>query len=237
MLAALTNALRVVGKTLPDVAHRRVRGRRGRPRRSSGCCSPRAPATSSPATGTAPSTRGQPEPRPSSAVDRRPHQPGGAHGHASREVLAGADVFIGVSAPDILLTGDDIATMADRRDRLRPGQPRPRGRPGRGAASTPPSSAPGAATTPTRSTTCSPSPGSSAGCSTPAPTTSPTRCCSPRPTAIADVVTPDELNPTYIVPSVFDPAVAPAVAAAVRAVAEQQAAARNASTTAGPGSA
>ena len=38
-------------------------------------------------------------------------------------------------------------------------------------------------------------------------------------TAIADVVGADELNPTYIVPSVFDPEVAPAVAAAVRAVA------------------
>ncbi len=40
-------------------------------------------------------------------------------------------------------------------------------------------------------------------------------------TAIADVVKPDELNPSYIVPSVFDPAVAPAVAAAVRDVAER----------------
>jgi malate dehydrogenase (oxaloacetate-decarboxylating) len=38
-------------------------------------------------------------------------------------------------------------------------------------------------------------------------------------TAIADAVRPDELNATYIVPSVFDPQVAPAVAAAVRAVA------------------
>jgi len=37
--------------------------------------------------------------------------------------------------------------------------------------------------------------------------------------AIADVVSPDELNPTFIVPSVFDPTVAPAVAAAVRPVA------------------
>jgi malate dehydrogenase (oxaloacetate-decarboxylating) len=34
--------------------------------------------------------------------------------------------------------------------------------------------------------------------------------------AIADCVRPDELNATYIVPSVFDPSVAPAVAAAVR---------------------
>ena len=34
--------------------------------------------------------------------------------------------------------------------------------------------------------------------------------------AISDSVSPSELNPTYIVPSVFDAAVAPAVAAAVR---------------------
>ena len=34
--------------------------------------------------------------------------------------------------------------------------------------------------------------------------------------AIADCVHPDELNASYIVPSVFDPDVAPAVAAAVR---------------------
>jgi malate dehydrogenase (oxaloacetate-decarboxylating) len=40
-------------------------------------------------------------------------------------------------------------------------------------------------------------------------------------TAIADVVTPAELNPSFIVPSVFDAGVAPAVAAAVRQVAEQ----------------
>jgi malate dehydrogenase (oxaloacetate-decarboxylating) len=35
-------------------------------------------------------------------------------------------------------------------------------------------------------------------------------------TAIADCVHADELNASYIVPSVFDPEVAPAVAAAVR---------------------
>jgi malate dehydrogenase (oxaloacetate-decarboxylating) len=38
-------------------------------------------------------------------------------------------------------------------------------------------------------------------------------------TAIADCVHPDELNASYIVPSVFDPEVSPAVAAAVRAAA------------------
>ncbi len=52
-------------------------------------------------------------------------------------------------------------------------------RPRRG--STPPSWPVVAATTPTRSTTCSRSPASSAGCSTPGPATSPSRCCSARP--------------------------------------------------------
>jgi len=37
--------------------------------------------------------------------------------------------------------------------------------------------------------------------------------------AIADAVEPDELNPSYIVPSVFDADVAPAVSHAVRAAA------------------
>ena len=36
--------------------------------------------------------------------------------------------------------------------------------------------------------------------------------------AIADVVGEDKLNPTVIIPSVFDPRVTPAVAAAIRAV-------------------
>ena len=46
-------------------------------------------------------------------------------------VLRGADVFIGVSAPGVLKP-EWIQTMADGRGRLRAGQPRPRGRPGRG---------------------------------------------------------------------------------------------------------
>jgi malate dehydrogenase (oxaloacetate-decarboxylating) len=40
--------------------------------------------------------------------------------------------------------------------------------------------------------------------------------------AIADKVQADQLNPSYIVPSVFDASVAPAVAAAVRAVATSE---------------
>jgi malate dehydrogenase (oxaloacetate-decarboxylating) len=38
-------------------------------------------------------------------------------------------------------------------------------------------------------------------------------------TAIADVVRPEEFNPSYIVLSVFDPAVVPVVATAVKTAA------------------
>ena len=44
--------------------------------------------------------------------------------------------------------------------------------------------------------------------------------------AIADCVSPDELNPSYIVPSVFDARVAPAVAEAVVNEAKQAGIAR-----------
>jgi malate dehydrogenase (oxaloacetate-decarboxylating) len=45
--------------------------------------------------------------------------------------------------------------------------------------------------------------------------------------AIANVVGDDKLNPTVIVPSVFDPRVTPAVAAAIRAVVKGGAAPAN----------
>jgi len=45
-------------------------------------------------------------------MDRHEHQPPGNH-RFTEDALTGADVFIGVSAPG-LLTGTDIATMADR---------------------------------------------------------------------------------------------------------------------------
>ncbi|CAM5227546.1 malate dehydrogenase [Streptomyces canarius] len=42
----------------------------------------------------------------------------------------------------------------------------------------------------------------------------------PDPKALADVVTEDELNPNYIIPSVFNDKVAGAVAGAVREAAK-----------------
>ena len=91
-----------------------------------------------------------------------------------KEVLAGADVFVGVSAPN-LLTGDGHRHDG-RRARSSSPWPTPTPRSTRWPpATTPPSWRPGARTTPTRSTTCWPSRGSSAACSTRAPRTSPTR--------------------------------------------------------------
>ena len=95
-----------------------------------------------------------------------------------RDALRGADVFIGVTAPGIL-TGEDIATMADERSSSRWPTPTPRST-RRRRASTPRWSPPAAATTRTRSTTCWPSRASSAGCSTRRAVRSPSTCCSPR---------------------------------------------------------
>ena len=81
--------------------------------------------------------------------------------------------------------------------------------------STPPWSPPVAVTSPTRSTTCSPSRGSSAVCWTRPRRTSPRRCWWPPPRRSPTACRSDELNPSYIVPSVFDARVAPAVAEAV----------------------
>ena len=87
-------------------------------------------------------------------------------------------------------------------------RPRPR--------STPPWWPAAAPTTPTRSTTCWRSPASSADCSTRAPRRSPSTCCCEAADAIAHVVKDDELNPNFIIPSVFNPDVPKAVAAAIR---------------------
>src|SRR6478735_2837233 len=105
--------------------------------------------------------------------------PRGAQGSLP-EMLVGADVFIGVSAPN-LLTGDDIAAMADQAIVFALANPTPKSTP-LPPADTRRSWPPGALTTPTRSTTCWPSRASFAGCSIPVPTRSPMTACSlPRP--------------------------------------------------------
>ncbi|GAB3956285.1 hypothetical protein GCM10027614_68020 [Micromonospora vulcania] len=93
--------------------------------------------------------------------------------------IRGADVFIGVSAPN-LLTGDDIAGMAKDAIVFALANPDPEVDPGR-RASTPPWSPPAARTSRTRSTTCSPSRVSSAACWTRTLRSSPRRWRSRRP--------------------------------------------------------
>ena len=220
VLAALTNALRVVGKQLEDVrvvvsgvgaaghaiipllhAQGAGRHRRLRPQR-------RAP------------------PRPAEHLDEfrrwiaENTNRDGQAGHAGRGARRRRRLHRRLRAEPAHRRGhrDD-----GRRTRSSSRWPTPTPRSTRSRpASTPRSWPPAAPTTRTRSTTCWPSPASSAACSTPAPARSPRRSCSPRPRAIADCVEPDELNASYIVPSVFDPAVAPAVADAVREAATRQ---------------
>ena len=213
VLAALTNALRVVGKEIADVrvvvcgvgaagtaiitaaarAGRR-RHRRLRPARA------RAPRQAGP----------RPECRQWLAENTNPRSAPGSLADA----LVGADVFIGVSAPNLL----------DRRRHRHDGRPTrscsrwptptrrsTRARP----ASTPRWSRPAGRTTRTRSTTCWRSPACSAACSTRTPRDH-RRDAAGRRRGDRRRGRGPELNASYIVPSVFDPHVASAVATAVR---------------------
>ena len=215
VLAALTNALKVVGKDIgerPDRAVRRRRGRHGDPRR---CCSRRVPSTWSWPTRTASCTPDRDGSGRRAGVGGRAARTRAGCTGDLRAALAGADVFIGVSAPEHphrRRHRDD----GDGRDRVRAGQSRCPRSTRRPRPSTPRSSRAAAATSPTRSTTCSPSPGSSAGCSTPTAARSPWRRSSPPPGLSRPWSTDDELNASYIVPSVFHPDVSSTVAAAVR---------------------
>ncbi len=132
-------------------------------------------------------------------------------------VLAGADVFIGVSAPDILI-GEDIATMADDAVVFALANPVPEVDP-LAAARTAAVVATGRSDYPNQINNVLAFPGFFRGLLDAHAVDITGEMMIEAATAIADCVAPDELNPSYIVPSVFDPTVAPAVATAVAAVA------------------
>ena len=135
------------------------------------------------------------------------------------DALAGADVFIGVSAPD-LLTGPDIATMAERAIVFALANPDPEIDPavaGKHAAVV----ATGRSDYPNQINNVLAFPGFFRGLLDAGAHEITDSMLIAAAEAIADSVTSEELNPTFIVPSVFDPAVAPAVAAAVRPVANK----------------
>ena len=130
------------------------------------------------------------------------------------EVLAGADVFIGVSAPN-LLTGDDIATMNDKAVVFAMANPDPEVDPfaAREHAAV---VATGRSDFPNQINNVLAFPGFFRGMLDAQVHEITDETMLAAATAIADCVSPEELNASYIVPSVFDPKVAPAVAAGVR---------------------
>jgi len=137
-----------------------------------------------------------------------------------RECLRGADAFIGLSAPN-LLTGDDIATMAPGAVVFALANPDPEVDPNaarRHAAVV----ATGRSDHPNQINNVLAFPGVFRGL-----LDAQSRCVDDTlllaaAKAVADVVTPSELNANYIVPSVFNADVHTAVAAAVREAAERR---------------
>jgi malate dehydrogenase (oxaloacetate-decarboxylating) len=130
--------------------------------------------------------------------------------------IVGADVFIGVSAPN-LLTGDDIAKMAEKSIVFALANPDPEVDP-REARKHAAIVATGRSDQPNQINNVLAFPGVFRGMLDVSAEEFTEEMALAAANAIADVVGPDKVNPTVIVPSVFDPRVTPAVAAAIRAV-------------------
>ena len=136
-----------------------------------------------------------------------------------KEVLVGADVFIGVSAPN-LLTGDDIATMAPDAIVFALANPVPEVD-AVAASAHAAVVATGRSDYPNQINNVLVFPGFFRGLLDSGVSDITDQMMIAAAQAIAGRVADDQLNASYIVPSVFDPSVAPAVAAAVRAAATQ----------------
>jgi malate dehydrogenase (oxaloacetate-decarboxylating) len=135
-----------------------------------------------------------------------------------RTVLRGADVFIGVSAPN-LLAGDDVATMAADPIVFALANPDPEIDP-REAREHAAVVATGRSDQPNQINNVLAFPGVFRGMLDAHAEEYTDEMGVAAARAIADTVGEERINPTVIVPSVFDPRVAPAVAAAVRAAAK-----------------
>ena len=134
-----------------------------------------------------------------------------------KQALEGADVLIGVSAPD-LLTGADVATMAKDSIVFALANPDPEVDPV-AASEYAAVVATGRSDFPNQINNVLAFPGFFRGLLDAGVSEITDEMLIAAAKAIADAVAGDELNPSYIVPSVFDAKVAPAVAAAVRSVA------------------
>ncbi len=143
-----------------------------------------------------------------------------------REALVGADVFIGVSAPN-LLTGDDIATMNDGSIVFAMANPDPEVDPAE-AARYAAVVATGRSDFANQINNVLVFPGVFRGLLDAGSTDVSDEVLLAAAEALSEVVSPDQLNPAYIVPSVFNPDVSKVVAAAVEAVARSARSARSA---------
>jgi len=131
-----------------------------------------------------------------------------------RAALAGADVFIGVSAPAIL-TGNDIATMATGAIVFALANPDPEVDPAE-ARQHAAIVATGRSDEPNQINNVLVFPGVFRGLLDAGAHDINVQMEAAAALALADVLRPDEVNPSFIVPSVFDPEVVRAVADAVR---------------------
>jgi malate dehydrogenase (oxaloacetate-decarboxylating) len=138
------------------------------------------------------------------------------------DAVAGADVFIGVSGPNVL-GAEQVATMADDAIVLALANPDPEVPPLE-AAKHAAVVATGRSDFPNQINNVLAFPGLFRGLLDAAATDITVGMLTAAAQAIADCVHPDQLNSSFIVPSVFDKAVAPAVARAVTAAASEQSA-------------
>ncbi|SDS90561.1 malate dehydrogenase (oxaloacetate-decarboxylating) [Paraoerskovia marina] len=139
---------------------------------------------------------------------------------ALRDAVADADVFIGVSAPDVL-TGDDVATMADDAIVFALANPRPEVDPAE-AARHAAIVGTGRSDFPNQINNVLAFPGVFRGLLDAQSRTVNDTMLLAAANALAATVSDDELNPTYIVPSVFHADVTTKVAEAVEKAAREQ---------------
>jgi malate dehydrogenase (oxaloacetate-decarboxylating) len=142
------------------------------------------------------------------------HTNAGGYTGTLREALVGADVFIGVSASNIL-TGGDIAAMAPESIVFALANPDPEVDPA-AAMEHAAVVATGRSDFPNQINNVLAFPGVFRGLLDAHSKAVTPKMLLAAARALADVVTPEELNANFIVPSVFNPAVATSVAAAVR---------------------
>ena len=224
VMAALTNALRVVGKKLPEVRITMA----GAGAAGTAVLKLLLGAGASPANIIVVDDKGavhkdRPNMDPSLCWIAENTNRAGYAGDL-RHALKQAEVFIGLSAPHIL-DGDDIKAMADRSIVFALANPDPEVDPDV-AMEYAAVVATGRSDYPNQINNVLAFPGVFRGLLDAQSRNITDRMLVAAAHALADVVLPDELGPHYIVPSVFQPDVASAVAVAVRDMASQEAAAR-----------